>query len=404
LSDGLTEDDAVKIALLNNRGLQASFEEIGIARADLVQAGFFTNPDLSALFRFPFGGGGSDIEAAGILKISDFWQIPVRKRVAAARFEMTMSKVSEEIIAAAAEAKHAHNEYVALSLMKTDLEKMKKQSEELREHIRYRETFGLAHELDVHAASADALDRQLELMRIESDLLVVRSRMNHAMGLSPDQDKYEVTGRLPEKFQPLPDLETLVSHACSARPDVWMAKKRIEESERILALEKKRIFRDVDSGLAYARDTDGTDLLGPEVKLQLPLFDQNQAQIAKAEYRTRQARKELQNRIGIVREEVSSALRKVLLSREEIALIRDMILPVRGEAVSYADAYVDAMQLNMLYALEARQKLFQTRRDLLQALREHRNQEIELERILGGKIPMPETESKVNNKKVPIFE
>jgi hypothetical protein len=48
LSDGLTEEDAVSIALLNNRKLQASFEEIGLAKADLVQAGLFTNPNLSA--------------------------------------------------------------------------------------------------------------------------------------------------------------------------------------------------------------------------------------------------------------------------------------------------------------------------------------------------------------------
>jgi outer membrane protein TolC len=210
------------------------------------------------------------------------------------------------------------------------------------------------------------------------------------MGFSPDQDKYEVEGILPEEFHPIPDLDVLFSHACAARPDIGMARKQVEESERILALERKRVFRDVEAGPAYAHDTDGADLLGPEIKMQLPLFDQNQAQIAKAEYRTRQARKEFQNRIGILREEVSSTLKKVLLARREIDLIRDTILPARSGAVRYADEYVDAMQLNPLHAFEARQKLFESRRDLLEALREHRNQEIELERVLGGRIPATE--------------
>src|SRR3989304_9617271 len=38
LSDGLTEDDAVRIALVNNKALQSTFEEIGIARVGLLQA------------------------------------------------------------------------------------------------------------------------------------------------------------------------------------------------------------------------------------------------------------------------------------------------------------------------------------------------------------------------------
>jgi outer membrane protein TolC len=80
ISDGITMNEAVKIALLNNRKLQAAFEEIGIAKADLVQAGLFTNPNLSAIFRFPFRGSGTGIEAAGVLNIADLWQIPIRKK------------------------------------------------------------------------------------------------------------------------------------------------------------------------------------------------------------------------------------------------------------------------------------------------------------------------------------
>jgi cobalt-zinc-cadmium efflux system outer membrane protein len=267
---------------------------------------------------------------------------------------------------------------------------MKRQFDELREHLIYRQKFGLEQEFDIYMAGASSLEQQLELMRTEKDLQVARSRLNRVLGLSPVQYTYEVTGMLPAQFRPLPDLETLLAHACAVRPDVRMAEKRIEESEHILALERKRIFRDIDAGPAYARDTDGTDFLGPEVKLQLPLFDQNQAQIAKAEYKVRQAQKELQSKMGDIREEVSSTLERILLARKEIELIRDGILPLRGDAVSYAEKYVDAMQMNMLHLLEAKQKLVETNRHFLEALRDHRDQEIELERVLGGMIPLSE--------------
>ena len=44
LQKTLTIDDAVQIAIFNNRGLQASFDELGISEADLVAAGRLPNP------------------------------------------------------------------------------------------------------------------------------------------------------------------------------------------------------------------------------------------------------------------------------------------------------------------------------------------------------------------------
>ena len=47
LSKPLSVDDAVQIALLNNRGLQADFAELGIAEADMVSASRLPNPGFS---------------------------------------------------------------------------------------------------------------------------------------------------------------------------------------------------------------------------------------------------------------------------------------------------------------------------------------------------------------------
>jgi outer membrane protein, heavy metal efflux system len=49
----LTADDAVQIALLNNRRLQAVYEELGIAQANLVQAGLLKNPRFSGSYEPP---------------------------------------------------------------------------------------------------------------------------------------------------------------------------------------------------------------------------------------------------------------------------------------------------------------------------------------------------------------
>src|SRR6266545_4618011 len=52
LDDGLTEDDAVAIALWNNPALQAEMTALGLARADLIEAGQLRNPSLTLIFPF----------------------------------------------------------------------------------------------------------------------------------------------------------------------------------------------------------------------------------------------------------------------------------------------------------------------------------------------------------------
>jgi cobalt-zinc-cadmium efflux system outer membrane protein len=276
-------------------------------------------------------------------------------------------------------------------MMMRETGKMKSQMEELKNHLVYRQEFGLTKNIDIYMADAEIFELEEGFLRVEKDLHIARVHLNRVLGLSTEQFNYEIIGDLPREFKPLPDFETLIAHAFSMRPDIQLSKVKVEESRRILALEHKRVFNNVESGIAYAREPDGDDFMGPEVEIQLPIFDQNQAQIVRAEYKLRQAEKELQAKMCFVREEVSAILEKVSFVRSRVNLIRDKLMTIRQIAVEYAEKYFDAMQLNMLYLLEARQKLSESQRRLIESLREQRNQEIELERALGGMIPVQNT-------------
>ncbi|MFZ5542752.1 MAG: TolC family protein, partial [Pseudomonadota bacterium] len=104
-------DDAVQIALLNNRGLQAAFFELGISEADLVQAGRLPNPG------FTFGrlARGDEIEwERGLhLNLARLLAMPLKKRIEQARFEQVKLRVTLEMLSLASETRKAWYRSVA---------------------------------------------------------------------------------------------------------------------------------------------------------------------------------------------------------------------------------------------------------------------------------------------------
>src|SRR5262245_52893722 len=108
LAGELNLDSAIEIALLDNRALQAVYGQLGIAQADLVQAGLLQNPILSADVRFPTVQGAAIGAAAGLVQeFISMLQIPLKKRVAAAAFDEATLTASAAVIDLVVDVKRA---------------------------------------------------------------------------------------------------------------------------------------------------------------------------------------------------------------------------------------------------------------------------------------------------------
>ena len=90
VDDGLTAEEAVAIALWNSPSFQATLADLGMARADLVEAGLLRNPVLS--FLFPVGP--KQLEWTLQFPFDVIWQRP--RRVAAAR--LNAQAVGERLV------------------------------------------------------------------------------------------------------------------------------------------------------------------------------------------------------------------------------------------------------------------------------------------------------------------
>jgi cobalt-zinc-cadmium efflux system outer membrane protein len=113
LGQKLTAEQAIQIALLSNRELQGVYADLGVAQADLVQAGLLKNPVFDAVVTLPISGGRPDFELTAVMSFLDIFYLPLRKRVAAGRFEEAKTRVTGAALDLAGKVRSAFFEHVA---------------------------------------------------------------------------------------------------------------------------------------------------------------------------------------------------------------------------------------------------------------------------------------------------
>ena len=106
LRASLAPNVAAQIALLNNRGLQSTFEEIGLAQADLIEARAIPNPELNVSARFPDKPpSGTDVEWSIAQNFLNILMIPLKTKVAKDQLLAAQLRVSDAVTRLVAETK-----------------------------------------------------------------------------------------------------------------------------------------------------------------------------------------------------------------------------------------------------------------------------------------------------------
>src|SRR4029077_11743898 len=108
LQKPLTVESAVQIALFSNRSLQATFEEIGLSTADLMEAATIPNPKIDLSVRFPDQPpSGTYIDYSAAIDFLSILMIPLKKRVAKNQLEATALRVTDAILELVSQVKEA---------------------------------------------------------------------------------------------------------------------------------------------------------------------------------------------------------------------------------------------------------------------------------------------------------
>ena len=394
LQSNLTADTSVQIALVNNRALRATLEEIGISRSDLLQAGLLRNPQFAASFRFPDRPpSATDTDFSLTADFFDLLLLPLRKKVATLQFEQTKMRVSHEILQLAAEAKTAFYTVQARQQLLTRLQAIMGVNEAAVDLSTRQYQAGNITDLELANQQVSFQEAKLEGARTQAQLQVDREHLNRLLGLWGANTQWQVDDQLP----PLPEQEVnfqnLESLAVEQRLDLAVAKDRVALAGRALSLRTNTRYlpTTINLGVDTERTPDRQRVTGPTLDLELPIFDRGQGAIARLQAQYRQAQWQVEALATDIRSEVRQARDTLIAARDLTEFYRKLYLPQRIRIVNETLLQYNAMQKGTFELIAAKERELNAEREYTEAWRDYWIARAALEQALGGKLPGPTT-------------
>ena len=385
LADELTADEAVAIAVANNPRLQATLAELGIARADLIEASTITNPVFELEWRVP-GEPYHPYELRLAQSLIELLQLPRRRAIGRAAFDAAQMRVSSGVLRFAAEVRAAYFDLIAATQHVAQSRAIAEAARTAAEVAVKQHHAENITDLDLENEQARYEQAKLDQARAERELLVARETLTRAMGLRDASLEW----RVPETFPQLPaaerDQQQLEQLAAQQRLDLAIARREVEIAGKRVPIARLAALGEVDLDVHYEREPSGEHTVGPGIQLPIPIFNTGRAARTRAEAEYLRAR----HTLAALESEASSQLRAGRATLEEararVEYYRDVVLPRRRRIVELTKLEHNAMLVGIFQLLQARQSEAEAQSGYIEAQREYWSARTALDRALQGVI------------------
>jgi cobalt-zinc-cadmium efflux system outer membrane protein len=363
LADGLSQEEAVALALWNNPEFQVALAQLGFARADLIEAGLLRNPVLSLLFPT----GPKQLEATLKLPVEALWQRP--RRVAAAK--LSAGAVAERLVqhglGLIAEVKVAYADLVLARERARLAEEAARIGRRIAEITEARLRAGDVSELEASAVRADGSRAEEESARLAQEAVVAYDRLRSLLGLGLSATQFELAPGPPTAVGSpaaidstgCSDLDGLLKEALAARPDLRAAELAVEAAGKRVGWERSKVLTLI--GILDANENEAGLESGPGVEMEAPLFDRNQAGLARARAELERASRDYvatRHRIAL---EVREANTGYARARQALKAWRGTIRPSLEEEVQRTEQAHAVGEVSILFVLVTTRRLTEAR-------------------------------------------
>ncbi|MGV3531358.1 MAG: TolC family protein [Chthoniobacteraceae bacterium] len=383
----LTADSAAQVALLNNRSVQSSFEELGIAHADYLEALLPSNPSFSGSLRYsdrpPFG---SNIEGQAAASVLDLLLLPVKRKVAAAQLRAAKYSVASEVLSLVTETKTAFYTLQAREQLVGRMDLIAKTNQAALDIAQRQHQAGNLTDLELVNQQALYSQSRVDVAQTRAKIRSDRERLNRLMGVWGADLNWRVANQLPPVPKKEISLAGLEKRALAERLDVALARQNVAAIQYALKARgaTRYLPASIDVGVSREKEVDRTVLTGPTLDLQIPLFNFGQAAIPRLQAQYRQAQHELEAIAVNARSEVREARDLVVANRELSQFYEKTLLPQRLQIVNQTALHYNAMQIGPIELLSAKERQLTTERAYVDAWRDYWIARVQLERALIG--------------------
>jgi len=384
----LGADDAVQVALLNNRGLQATYWSVGIAEADLVQAGRLQNPAFG--FKRTRQGDDVEIERTLTVNIVNLLTAPLAQRIERRRFAQTKLLVANEIQKHAAETRRAYYEAVAALQGVAYARQVNSAAEASADLAGRMAKAGNWSQLDLIREQSFYAETTAAVGRAQKQAVVAREELTKLMGLWGQQASYKLLDRLPELPGSAAELEDIERIAVRDRLDIQAAKLDTEQTAASLGMTRTTRFINVlDLGYAETNRPGAPAARGYALSLEIPLFDWGSARVAKSEAIYMQSVNTLAYAATNARSDARKSYIDYRASFDLAKHYRDQVIPLQKKKSDETLLRYNGMLLSVFELLASSREQAAAVNDYITALKDYWIADTNLQTALGGRLPAP---------------
>lgn len=318
-------DTAVQIALFNNPDLQAAFAELGVAEADLVQAGRLPNPGFS--FSRTHAGDDIKVDRSLSLGLVRLLTLPATSRLEARRVQQVRLSLAGRVLATAAQTRQAYYKAVAAQQALSYQQQVLDAAEATHELAAQMARRGNLSQLDAAREQFFYGQARADFQQARRLADQDKEALARLLGMAPDFALPERLPALPERLAEAGDIE---QQALLQRFDVQAAHAELEGLQASLGLSRATRFVNVlDLGAIRNSESGKPAETGYAISLEIPLFDWGAARVAKAEAIYLQSAQRLAATLLDARAQARSAWRERQDAYALARQYRDELLPLR---------------------------------------------------------------------------
>ena len=206
------------------------FRSLGIAEADLVQAGRLRNPGF--IFERLSAGEVVEIERTFFFDLMGLLTMPVRTDLEKRRFAVVQQRVAAELLQVAADTRRAYYRAVAAREGAKYMEQVKVAAEASAELARRMAAAGNFSKLDEAREQVFYAEVTAQLARVRQAAVAEREQLVRMTGLWGEQIAFQLPDRLPALPKSAHDFSSPEATALKQRLDVQAAMKDADQIGR----------------------------------------------------------------------------------------------------------------------------------------------------------------------------